>query len=388
MYKIKTINNISKIGLKNFDDKYTLGKDISDPDAIIVRSAKLHDMEFPKELKFIGRAGAGVNNIPIDRASAAGIIVANAPGANANAVKELVIAMMLMSSRRVLQGIDWVKEHIEEPGFTEEMEMSKKKFIGPEVRGKTIGIIGLGEVGTLIANTCIDLGMKVYGYDPYITVKHAWYLNQQVKYERDIKAIFQNSDYITIHLPYTKETATLINKDLLEMVKPGLRLMNFARGDLIDIDMLLPFLHSGKIAYYITDFPDVRTKGDPSVINVPHLGASTPESEDNSAIMVVNEIIDYLEKGIIRNSVNFPDCSLGELKDYVRIVALHRNIPGMLSQITSVLTKEHINISDLVNRSKKDWACTMIDVDNKFDEEFIKEKIKSIDAVVRVRMLK
>lgn len=386
-YNIKTLNNISKRGLKLLTEDYQVGDDIQNPDAILVRSAKMHDMEIPETVKFIGRAGAGVNNIPLEKCSEQGIVVCNSPGANANAVKELVACGMLMSSRKVVDGVEWAKGLTDSEDVGADVESGKKAFAGPELYGKKMGVIGLGAIGVLVANMAVDFGMKVYGYDPFISIKHAWGLSRKVKRSSSIEAVFKNCDYISIHIPYMEQTKGFVNADLLANCNKNLRLLNFARGGLVDDKALAKALEEGQLAAYVTDFPSAETLAMKNVINVPHLGASTPESEENCATMAVEEMRDFLENGNIVNSVNYPDCTMGECSSVHRITVAHKNIPNMIGQITTVLAKENINISDMTNKNKGEYAYTMIDVDSEVTD-VVKQELKAIEGVTRVRVLK
>lgn len=387
-YNIKTLNNISKKGLKELTDEYIVADDVQNPDAVLVRSAKMHDMEFPESLKFIGRAGAGVNNIPLERCSEEGIVVCNSPGANANAVKELVAMGMLISSRKVVDGIEWAKSLKDQDGdVAAAVEKGKKAFAGPELYGKKMGVIGLGAIGVLVANMAVDFGMKVYGFDPFISIKHAWGLSRKVKRSSSLEAIFKNCDYISIHIPYMEETKNYVNADLLAVCKPELRLMNFARGGLIDNEALAKALEEDRLAAYVCDFPSEETMKMKNAINVPHLGASTPESEENCATMAVDSMRQFLENGNIVNSVNYPDCNMGECSSAHRITVAHKNIPNMIGQITAILAKDNINISDMTNKNKGKYAYTMIDVDSDVNEK-VKNDLCGIDGVTRVRFIK
>ncbi len=386
-YNIKTLNNISKTGLKQLTSDYTVKDDTENPDALLVRSAKLHDMDFPKSVKFIGRAGAGVNNIPLERCAEEGIVVCNSPGANANAVKELVAMGMLISSRKVVDGIEWTKGlKDQDVDVAAAVEKGKKAYKGPELYKKKMGVIGLGAIGVLVANMAVDFGMKVYGFDPFISIKHAWGLSRKVKRSSSLEAIFKNCDYISIHIPYMKETENYINADLLNNCKPTLRLMNFARGGLVDNKALAKALEEDKLAAYVCDFPCEATLQMKNAINIPHLGASTPESENNCAVMAVNEMREFLENGNILNSVNYPDCNMGVCNSVHRITVAHKNIPNMIGQITAILAKDNINISDMTNKNKGAYAYTMIDVDSEVDAK-VKGDLKGITGVTRVRVL-
>lgn len=386
MYKIKTYNKISKTGLAAFDDKYTIGDEVENADGAIVRSAALHDVEFPESLKAIARAGAGTNNIPIDRCSEQGIVVFNTPGANANAVKELVIAAMLISSRRVISGIEWVKTlkgNGKEVGKM--VEKGKSAFAGPEIKGKTIGVIGLGAIGVMVANAANALGMTVYGYDPYLSVKSAWNLTHNAVHIYDINEIFEKCDYITVHVPLTDDTKGLINKDTIAKMKDGVRILNFARGELVNTDDIKAALEAGKVAAYVTDFPSDDIIGVDGVIAVPHLGASTPESEDNCASMAARELIDYIENGNIVNSVNLPEITMPRSGKH-RVCIIHRNIPNMLTAITGIFAEDNVNIENLLNKSRGNYAYSMLDIDEA-DTSAVADKIGAIDGVIRVRVI-
>lgn len=386
MYKIKTYNKISKIGLVAFDDKYTVGDEVENADGAIVRSAALHDTEFPASLKAIARAGAGTNNIPIDRCSEQGIVVFNTPGANANAVKELVIAGMLISSRRVIQAIDWartLKGQGDEVGKL--VEKGKGAFAGPELKGKTLGVIGLGAIGVLVANAANHLGMTVYGYDPYLSVNSAWNLTHNAVHIYDINEIFKQCDYITVHVPLVDSTKNMINKDTLGIMKDGVRILNFARAGLVNSADIKAALESGKVAAYVTDFPTDDVLETEGVIAIPHLGASTPESEDNCAAMAAKELIDYIENGNITNSVNLPEISMPRSSEK-RICIIHKNIPNMLTSITSIVAENNVNIENMLNKSRGDYAYTMLDVSDINDDE-IMSKIKAVEGIIRVRII-
>ena len=386
MYKIKTYNKISKTGLAAFDDKYTIGDEVENADGAIVRSAALHDVEFPESLKAIARAGAGTNNIPIDRCSEQGIVVFNTPGANANAVKELVIAAMLISSRRVISGIEWVKTLKGNGKAVGKMvEKGKSAFAGPEIKGKTIGVVGLGAIGVMVANAANALGMTVYGYDPYLSVKSAWNLTHNAVHIYDINEIFEKCDYITVHVPLTDDTKGLINKDTIAKMKDGVRILNFARGEFVNTDDIKAALEAGKVAAYVTDFPSDDIIGVDGVIAVPHLGASTPESEDNCASMAARELIDYIENGNIVNSVNLPEITMPRSGKH-RVCIIHRNIPNMLTAITGIFAGDNVNIENLLNKSRGNYAYSMLDIDEA-DTSAVADKIGAIDGVIRVRVI-
>ncbi len=387
MYNIQTLNKISKCGTDLFDAaKYIIADDVADPDAIMVRSAAMHDMQFGKKLLAIGRAGAGTNNIPVDRCAEEGIVVFNTPGANANAVKELVITALLLSSRKIPDAMIWangLKGNGAEVGKM--VEKGKSQFVGPEILGKTLGIIGLGAIGVLVANAAVALGMKVIGYDPYLSVNTALRLDPAVKTVSDINDIFANSDYITIHVPYNADTKGTVNEKTLALCKDGVRILNLARGELVDNAAIIAALESGKAAAYVTDFPNDEVLGVKGVIAMPHLGASTPEAEDNCAIMAAQELIDYVENGNIKNSVNFPNAEMAATG--TKICIMHKNVPALISQLTTVLGNGGINIENMLNKSKKDYAYTMIDASGDVSDD-IATKLSAVDGVIRVRIIK
>lgn len=388
MYRIKTLNSISPVGLENFDkSKYAVCDEIDNPDAILVRSAKMHDYEFNPELLCISRAGAGTNNIPVERCGEAGIVVFNTPGANAQSVKELVLCALFLSSRDIIGGIEWVKS-IASKGeeVAALVEKGKSAYVGPEIYGKTLGVIGLGAIGSKIAHDATVLGMTVYGYDPYLSVDAAWRINSKVIHAKDVETIYKNCDYITVHVPYLESTHHLINKCSLAMMKNGVRIINLARAELVNDDDIIAAIDSGKVSCYVTDFPNAKTANVPKIIPIPHLGASTPESEDNCAMMAVREIIDYLENGNITNSVNMPTATLARSGD-PRICVIHKNVPDMISKITGAVSAMGINIENMVNAGTKGrtQAYTIIDVQTV--AEGLEEKIKAIGGVIRVRTL-
>jgi D-3-phosphoglycerate dehydrogenase len=386
MFKIKTYNKISKSGLEVFDDKYTIGDEVENADGAIVRSAALHDTEFPATLKAIARAGAGTNNIPIDRCSEQGIVVFNTPGANANAVKELVLAGLLLSSRRVISGIEWAKTLKGNGAEVGKMvEKGKGAFTGPEIKGKSLGVIGLGAIGVMVANAANHLGMTVYGYDPYLSVKSAWNLNHNAVYINDINEIFAKCDYITIHVPLTDSTKYLVNADSIAKMKDGVRILNYSRAGLVNSDAIKAALESGKVAAYVTDFPTDEILDTDGVIAIPHLGASTPESEDNCASMAAKELIDYIENGNIVNSVNLPEVTMPRSGEN-RVCVIHKNIPNMLTKITGLISDDGINIENLLNKSRGDYAYTMLDIDGA-DVEQLEKEIQAIDGVIKVRII-
>ena len=384
MYNILTLNKIAACGLDRLGANYTFTDDVNaDADGIILRSFKMHDMELPKSLKAVARAGAGVNNIPIDKCTENGIVVFNTPGANANAVKELVIAGMLLASRDVIGGVKWASE-LTGDDIGKQVEKGKSNFGGIEVKGKTLGVIGLGAIGILVANAAVALGMEVIGYDPYLSVNNALQLDRHVKCVNDIKAIFTDSDFITVHVPLMDSTRDTINQEAVDMMKDGVVILNYARGGLVNNDAVKAGLASGKIRKYVVDFPDADTIGCDGIIAIPHLGASTEESEDNCAKMAADEIKAYLETGDIINSVNFPNCSL-PCDKVGRVTIIHKNVPNMIAKYTDVL--KEVNISDMINKSKGDYAYTIINTDHEVTEAH-KAALETIDEVIAVRVIK
>ncbi|MCD7730416.1 MAG: phosphoglycerate dehydrogenase [Oscillospiraceae bacterium] len=387
MYNIQTLNKISAYGTDNFDRaKYNVADTAENPDAIMVRSAAMHDMEFGSNLLAIARAGAGVNNIPVDKCAEQGICVFNTPGANANAVKELVIAGLLISSRKIPEAMTWaqgLKGNGAEVGKM--VEKGKSQFAGPEILGKTLGVIGLGAIGVLVANAAISLGMKVVGYDPFLSVKAALGLDPAVKAVSDIKELYAVSDYITIHVPYNADTKGTFNADSIALMKDGVRILNFARGELADNAAIIAALESGKVSAYVVDFPDDSILGVKNAIAIPHLGASTPESEDNCAMMAALELIDYIENGNIKNSVNYPDASLNA--SGTKVCVMHKNVPSVISVITTVLGDAGINIDNMINKSKKDYAYTIIDASGDVTDA-VSAKLSADDNVIKVRVIK
>lgn len=386
MRKIHCLNAISRYGTDLLTDQYALTDDAAEAQAILVRSAAMHDMEFSDQLLAIGRAGAGVNNIPLDACAQKGIVVFNTPGANANGVKELVLAGLLLASRDVIGGIRWTGENKGDENIAKITEKSKKAFAGCEIKGKKLGVIGLGAIGVLVANAAVSLGMEVYGYDPYISVQAAWMLSRNVKHTTSLDTVFAECDYITIHVPALDSTRGMIDKDAIEKMKDGVVVLNFARDVLVKDDDMAAALASGKVKKYVTDFPNPKSANMENAIVIPHLGASTEESEDNCARMAVEELMEYLENGNIRNSVNFPACDLGPRKTVARIGVLHLNIPNMIGQITGAMASAQINISDMTNKSKDKYAYTLMDLDHEPAEAVI-EKLKAIEGVLRVRVL-
>lgn len=385
MYKYHCLNPISEAGLERFTDDYVPASDIKGADAVLVRSASMHEMEFDGKLKAVARAGAGVNNIPLDKCAEQGIVVFNTPGANANGVKELVIAGMLLASRDILGGINWVQENEEDGNIAKDAEKAKKAFAGCEIDGKKLGVIGLGAIGVLVANAATHLGMEVYGYDPYVSVDSAWRLSRSIHHAKTADEIYKECDYITIHVPALDDTKGMINKDSMSLMKDGVVILNYARDVLVNSEDMVDALVSGKVKKYVTDFPTPEIAGVKNAIVIPHLGASTEESEDNCAVMAVKQVKDFLENGNIKNSVNFPNCDMG-VRDKTRITILHKNVPNMIGQFTALLAKDNINIADMTNKSKGAYAYTMLDVDNEADEAVV-EELQAIPHVLKVRVI-
>lgn len=383
--KVKLLNKIAKIGLDQFDANYECSEDFEDYDAIMVRSAKLHDVEFSKDLKCIARAGAGVNNIPLDRCSEEGIVVFNTPGANANAVKELVIASLVLSGRKIAQGINWVKSIADDDDLSKQIEKGKSNFVGPEIAGKKLGVIGLGAIGVQVANAAAAMDMEVYGYDPYISVQAAWTLKARINHAKDLKTIFEECDYITVHVPYNEATKNIINAEAFDQMKDGVRLLNFARNGLIDEDALVKALASGKVGGYITDFPSKELLQFDNVLGVPHLGASTPESEENCAVMAANEIRDYLENGNITHSVNMPDIQMAQEAKY-RLCIINKNIPNMVGEMTTKLANVGINIENMANKAKKDYAYTILETNDEVSQDLL-DKLAAQEGIKSVRLI-
>ena len=384
MYNILTLNKISPVGLDLFTDKYTYADDALNPDGILLRSFKMHDMELPESLLAVARCGAGVNNIPIDKCSEKGIVVFNTPGANANAVKELVLTALLISSRDIIGGNAWAETLTENVAAA--VEKGKSKFTGPELAGKTLGVIGLGAIGVLVANAAIDLGMKVVGYDPFLSLNGAVSLHDTINYTQSLDDVFSSSDYITLHVPLNDSTRAMVNEEALSKCPDGVRIINLARGELVDNTAIKNALESGKAAKYVTDFPNEEVIGVPGVIALPHLGASTPEAEDNCAVMAVNQMMDYLEHGNITNSVNFPACSLpNNGKD--RICVIHKNVPAIIGSIASTVGGSGVNIDNMVNASRGDYAYSLLSVDDNAPES-VAVAIRNIPGVISVRVIK
>lgn len=386
MFKIKTLNKISQKGLKRLSpESYIYADDIENPDAVLVRSASMHDAVMGDNLLAIARAGAGVNNIPVETCGEKGIVVFNTPGANANAVKELVLAGLFLSSRKIVAGIEWARTLKGGDDVKKAVEKGKGAFAGPEISGKKLGVIGLGAIGANVANCAVALGMEVYGYDPFMSVDTAWHLSSSIKHALDIKEIFAECDYITLHVPLNDSTRNTVCADTLAVMKDGVRILNFARGELVNSADIISALESGKVASYVTDFPSDELLGVDGIIAIPHLGASTPESEDNCARMAVRQLKDYLENGNIVNSVNLPSVSAPR-SSACRICLIHRNIPNMLTQISGIVSAENVNIDNMLNKSRGELAYTMIDVPAAGDS--VIEKLTGIDGMIKVRVIK
>lgn len=387
MFQYTCLNPIANVGLNLFSADYAKVDDIKDADAALVRSASVHDLELGDKVVAIARAGAGVNNIPLDKCAEKGIVVFNTPGANANGVKELVLAAMLYASRDLVGGIEWVQNNKDDANIAKTAEKEKKNFAGTEISGKKLGVIGLGAIGVLVANAATNLGMEVYGYDPYISVNAAWSLSGTVKHISNIDDIYRECDFISIHVPLLDSTKKMINADAIAKMKPNAIVLNFARDLLVDEEAMVAALEEGRVKQYVTDFANPTVAGKKGCIVTPHLGASTAESEDNCAIMAVRELRDYLENGNIVHSVNFPDCSMGACTTQGRIAILHKNVKGMIGQYTSVLGDADVNVSDMTNKGKGDYAYSLIDVDSPVPADVV-EKLKAIDGVLKVRIIK
>ena len=384
MFQYHYLNNISDKGTALWTENYQKTEDLNQADAILVRSAAMHDMEFARNILAVARAGAGVNNIPLDRCAQEGIVVFNTPGANANGVVELALCGMLLGSRDIVDGINWVKTIKDTPDVGKQVEKGKSKFAGHEIAGKSLGVIGLGAIGGPLANAAIKLGMTVYGCDPFISIDAAWRLDSNIVHVKTRDEIYENSDIITLHVPLLDDTKQMINREAISKMKDGVVILNFARDLLVDDDAMEEALKSGKVRRYITDFPNERTAGMEGVIAIPHLGASTEESEDNCAKMAVKQVMNFLQNGNIVNSVNFPNCDMGVCTKASRVTILHKNIPNTLSQFTTAMANENINISDLMNRSRGEYAYTMLDLDSIPSAHAI-ESLRKIDGVIRVR---
>lgn len=387
MYKYHCLNPISAVGLDQLDENYVNVETAKGADAILVRSAKMHEMEFDKNLKVIARAGAGVNNIPLERCAGEGVVVFNTPGANANGVKELVIAGMLLAARDIIGGINWVQEYEEDGDIAKITEKKKKVFAGTELEGKKLGVIGLGAIGVLVANAAVHLGMEVYGYDPYVSVDSAWRLSRNIHHAKTADEIYKECDYITVHVPALEDTKGMINKDAISLMKKGVVILNFARDVLVNQEDIVDALVSEKVRCYVTDFPTKEIVGVRGAIVIPHLGASTEESEDNCAKMAAAEVKDFLENGNITHSVNFPDCDMGAKGEGERITILHKNIPNMIGQFTALLTEKNMNIEVMTNKSRKEYAYTMLDVDGTVSED-VEAQLAAVEGVLKVRVIR
>ena len=387
MYKYHCLNPIARVGLQKFSDKYERTENVNEAEGILVRSASMHEMELSDNLLAVARAGAGVNNIPLEACAEKGIVVFNTPGANANGVKELVLAGMLLASRDVIGGVEWAKAAKDDENIAKAAEKEKKKFAGTEIEGKKLGIIGLGAIGVKVANAAIHLGMEVYGYDPYVSVDAAWNLSRSVKHVLHVEEIYEECDFITIHVPALPTTKGMINSDAISLMKDGVIILNFARDVLCNEEDVLDGIASGKIRKYVSDFPNPTTAGKEGCIVIPHLGASTEESEDNCAVMAVKELKNYLENGNIVNSVNFPNCDMGVCTQAGRVAVFHKNSSGMISKFTTVFGNHGINITDMTNKSRGDWAYTMLDLESKVSDEVLAE-LRASEGVVRVRVVK
>ena len=386
MFKIQYLNPISSKGTELWTENYQTAAAEEAPDAIMVRSAAMHDMEFPPNLLAVSRAGAGVNNIPLNRCADEGIVVFNTPGANANGVVELALCGMLLGSRDVAGGIQWVQSIRNDGDVAKKVEKGKSKFAGSEIAGKTLGVIGLGAIGGPLANNALKLGMSVYGFDPYISIDAAWHLDSRIVPVKTREEIYEKCDIISVHVPLLDSTRGMINAEAFSQMKDGVILLNFARDALVDDDALEQAIASGKVKRYVTDFPNDKTANMAGVVAIPHLGASTEEAEDNCARMAVRQVMNYLENGTITNSVNFPNCDMGKLTKPARLLILHKNIPNSLGQFTSIVARENVNISDMLNRSKGEYACTMLDLDSKVSDS-VPQAIAAVDGVLRVRVI-
>lgn len=387
MYKIHCMNNIAKVGTDRLGDNYQLTDKLEEADAVMVRSAKLHDTVFPKSLLAIARAGAGVNNIPLERCAEEGIVVFNTPGANANAVKEMVILGMLLACRDIYGGITWVKDNCDDPDISKKAEKAKKQFSGIEIAGKTLGVIGLGAIGAMVANSARSLGMKVLGYDPYLSINSAWSLDRHVKHVMDIEDIYAECDFITIHIPATPDTKGIISREAIDKMKDGVVFLNFARDSLVDEQAMAEALASGHVAHYISDFANHASANMKNAIVTPHLGASTNEAEDNCAIMAAKELKDFIECGNIENSVNFPRVNLGPVTSDARLVIMHRNVPHMIGKFTSIISDFSLNIENMSDKSRGEYAYALIDITGEVNDEIV-SRLMEIPDVGRVRMIR
>lgn len=387
VFNIQCMNPIANVGLDLLTDEYKIVDQFKEANGVLVRSASVHELELPPTLEAIARAGAGVNNIPLEKCAEKGIVVFNTPGANANGVKELVIAALLMAARDIVGGIKWVDSMKEDPDLAKLVEKNKSKFAGMEIKGKKLGVIGLGAIGVLVANAANKLEMEVCGYDPYISVNAAWKLSKYIKPIKSLEEIYRECDFITVHVPLTDSTKGMFNRETFALMKDGVNILNFSRDALVHDEDMIDALASGKVHRYVTDFPNPKIAAVEGVISIPHLGASTVESEDNCAVMAVQQLMDYLENGNIRNSVNYPECDMGICHQAGRIAINHKNIPNMLSQFTSTMAKANINIPDMSNRSRGQWAYTLMDIEAPSTPELV-ERIKAIDGVLKVRIIK
>ena len=387
MYQYACLNPIAEIGLNLFSDQYQKTEELKDAQAVLVRSASMHDLSLPEGLEAVARGGAGVNNIPLDKCAEQGVVVFNTPGANANGVKEMVIAGMLLASRDIVGGIEWVREHEGEPDIGKLAEKQKKQYAGCEIAGKKLGVIGLGAIGVQVANAAINLGMEVFGYDPYISVSAAWNLSRSVKHISNVETIYRECDFISIHVPLMDATRGMINEDALSKMKEGVVILNFARDPLVEDEAILKAIADGRVKKYVSDFATPALAGKEGVILTPHLGASTEESEDNCAMMAVREIRDYLENGNIVHSVNYPDCNMGGCDKAGRVAILHKNIRGTIAKFTAVFDNGGINIEDMTNKSKGDYAYTLLDLGTPATDEVV-EQLKGLDGVLKVRVVK
>lgn len=387
MVNVNCLNNISQVGLKLFTDDYNIESSFEDAQAVLVRSAKMHDLEFSDNLLAIARAGAGVNNIPLDKCAEAGVVVFNTPGANANAVKEQVIAAMLLASRDIIGGNKWVQENKDDADIAKSTEKAKKAFAGQEIKGKKFGVIGLGAIGQLVANAAIALGMEVYGYDPYLSVNAAWNLSSQVKHIVNVEDIYRECNYITVHVPALDSTKGMINKEAFDLMQDGTIIINCARDVLVDESAIGEALKSGRVKKYVTDFPNTTTAGMEGAIVLPHLGASTEEAEENCAEMAVKELRNFIENGNIVNSVNYPACDMGVCNATGRIAICHKNVPAVISKITSIFADAGINIEEMANKSRGEYAYSLFDVDKAVDENVV-ERLATLDGIIKVRIVK
>ena len=387
MVKVNCLNPIASCGMDLLPEGYNVVDSLSDADVALVRSAAMHDLELPAGLKAIARAGAGVNNIPLDKCAEQGIVVFNTPGANANGVKELVVAGLMLASRDLMGGYNWVKENAADPNIAKSVEKAKSKFAGSEIEGKKLGVIGLGAIGAKVANVAVSLGMEVYGYDPFVSVDAAWKISRAVKHISNVEDIYKECDYITVHVPALDSTKGMLNAAAFGMMKDGVKILNFARDILVNDEDIKAALASGKVSCYVTDFPNPAVAGVDGIVTLPHLGASTAESEDNCAIMAVNQLVDYIENGNIKNSVNYPACDMGVCSNVARVAINHKNIPDMLTKFTGVFSAKGINISDMISKSKGDWAYSMLDVSAEITDEIV-AALSAVDGVVKVRVVK